>query len=87
MVEYFEMIPFRENFDTFCVDFKNSNNKPTFDVYSLSDDLHDWMIENNIIYRLYFSYGPKGLKYPHQNNWYVVFDNKKDAMLFKLTWR
>jgi hypothetical protein len=53
----------------------------------LDDELREWLDERNIVYSLGFHEGAVEntcLKYYY--NYFIVFNNKNDAMLFKLTW-
>ena len=48
--------------------------------YSLSEELHQWMIENNIEYKLFFTGFSK-------DPWWIIEISDLDkAMLYKLTW-
>jgi hypothetical protein len=42
--------------------------------------IHDWLIDNNIKYKLECEYKMTGL------TCYMIFENKDDAVLFKLRW-
>ena len=45
----------------------------------LNDEKHMWMKDNTIIYDL-------DCVGEYDRKWYILFENKKDAMLFKLIW-
>lgn len=53
----------------------------------LRKSTHDWFIENNIQYNLELIYVTdiNGTR-ENPKDYYIVFESKKDAMLFKLTW-
>jgi hypothetical protein len=81
------LVPFRGKSTTYYIDFERyTDDRPKVDDHSLSDEIHNWLIDNNIDYKLEYVSEPKGKKYPHANNWFIVFENKSQAMLFKLTW-
>jgi hypothetical protein len=49
--------------------------------HHLNVKMHEWLLENNIEYRL-----DMNDKINIDPDYYIVFDSKKDAILFKLTW-
>jgi hypothetical protein len=56
--------------------------KPISGIFiTLEDELHFWLEERNIEYSLFNIPLPKA-EFP--NCWWVIFNNKNDAMLFKL---
>ena len=58
----------------------NIDKRPMFNSVMLKDEIHFWTIENNIEYEIFYSRKDQNLK------WFLIFKNKADAMLFKLTW-
>ena len=86
-MSYKILVPFRNKTTTYYIDFgRYVDDRPRVDDHSLSYEVHDWLVDNNIDYKLEYVCGPKGKKCPHHNNWFIVFENKSQAMLFKLTW-
>lgn len=54
--------------------------------FCASEDLHSWMIENNIKYEL-VSEPVTDISYMAMlDYWFIVFENENDALLYKLTW-
>jgi hypothetical protein len=59
---------------------ENIDKRPMFNSVMLKDEIHFWTIENNIEYEIFYDRKDQNLR------WYLIFKNKADAMLFKLTW-
>ena len=47
----------------------------------LMEEVHIWLVDNNIKYKLDREQEGEGDDY-----FFIIFENKSDAMLFKLTW-
>jgi hypothetical protein len=65
--------------------YEDTNSLPYFYVqnryYTLEQDRHLWMIENQVYYWINFL--------GHANSdqpWLIMIDDKEKAMLYKLTW-
>ena len=52
-------------------------------VCYLTGRLNTWLKEHNINYSLHKE---MDIQYPDFERWYIVFENKTDAMFFKLIW-
>ena len=77
-----------DNYDLCCEhNLKIVPNRPHYrgesEVCYLTGRLNTWLKEHNIIYSLYKE---QDVKYPTFELWYIVFENKSDAMFFKLIW-
>ena len=51
----------------------------------LKAEIHQWFLDNNILYNLEYKDLGKAVG-EYLERYSVVFENKDDAMLFKLTW-
>ena len=76
LMDQLKIISFIENFD----------NRPSNNNFSLCDELHFWLKENNVEYSLKWIKGPDEDFLENKSNWYIVFYQNIDAILFKLTW-
>ena len=47
----------------------------------LPEQLHSWMLDNNIWYNL-----EREIIEKYKSKWYIIFENELDAVLFRLTW-
>lgn len=61
------------------IDLMSSDSNPMFGI--LSDDMHKWLEDFSISYSLIKEYENDGY-----SNFYILFENKNEAALFKLTW-
>ena len=68
-----------------------SYGRPQFDYTELHsaiilDKIHKWFIENNIFYNLEYITDFSKLSDDACEQYFIDFENKDDATLFKLTW-
>ena len=54
--------------------------------YYLKDDIHEWLKHFNIQYELSFEVRNNKKRVGGYYFYYISFENKSDAILFKLTW-
>jgi hypothetical protein len=58
---------------------------------TLKDRYHQWMVENGIKYNISYEVASHRreflfFKTPNKLKYFIIFENKNDAMLFKLAW-
>lgn len=75
-------IPSRKNYLTedawLILNCYKSERRPSYkNTVCLIDEIHEWLESQKISYKFFV---------PASEKWFLEFENKNDAMLFKLTW-
>ena len=66
MTDYRVSVPFNEKSKTYYLRYgKHTDNRSIVNEHSLSDNLHFWLVENNMKYSLEYVSGPNGKKYSY----------------------
>lgn len=72
---------------TDILDYADRILRPKTDYGAILDNkIHQWMKEHEISYSLGYIHGKQDDYMKYDFNVFIIFKNKKDAMLFKLTW-
>jgi hypothetical protein len=79
--DFFQVFRFRASLDKPCATNAWTGD---CDFRYLEEDIHKWMIENNIIYNIKFVISKQDNL--EHISWVLEFDNNENAVLFKLTW-
>jgi hypothetical protein len=66
--------------------YEEDDSTPLYRGRALDKELRYWFNDRKISYSLDYVAGPVDSYLKYANNWVILFDNKDDALLFKLTW-